>query len=275
MRVATCSASVRGVLRNGGARAREDRGRGAVALGDRADRRGTPDRRRPDRHGERRHRGVVRAPWMLRPHRFTRSTRLKEVVPIWKKEFFSRCGLDRRPGVPRRRVRQTADGGGDARGRAATTPGEECVRPISRTPSSRLLEALSQHAASGSGREACLRSHRRPPRPSFARSWRVDELRAITRTAPPRSVTSHIRPALAVSGTPGARLSSELLEIAATLGTVRQMWSFTARARPTAAAVLPRRPNPLPELDRLLSSTLDDEGEVRDDREPHAAVAAS
>ena len=137
----------------------------------------------------------------------------------------------------------------------------------------RLLEALSQHAASGAGREACL-ALAPETSPAVVREElaRVDELRAITEDEPaPLGDFADIRPALAVSGTPGARLSgAELLEIAATLGTVRQMRSFL-RSRAAEGSLLLLFLDvlhPLPELDRLLSSTLDDEGEVRDDASP-------
>lgn len=137
----------------------------------------------------------------------------------------------------------------------------------------RLLEALSQHAASGAGREACLALVPETS-PAIVREElaRVDELRAITEDEPaPLGDFPDIRPSLAVSGTPGARLSGkELLEIAGTLGTVRQMRSFL-RSRAADGSLLLLFLDvlhPLPELDRLLSSTLDDEGEVRDDASP-------
>ena len=73
----------------------------------------------------------------------------------------------------------------------------------------RLLEALSRHAASASGREACL-ALKPETSPIVVREElaRVDELRAITEDEPaPLGDFADIRPALAISGTQGARLS--------------------------------------------------------------------
>lgn len=138
---------------------------------------------------------------------------------------------------------------------------------------SRLLEAVARHAASAAGREACLAlSPETSPVAVREELTRVDELRAITEDEPaPLGDFPDIRPALAVSGTPGARLSGrELLEIAGTLGAVRQLRSFL-RSRAADGSLLLLFLDvlhPLPELDRLLASTLDDEGEVRDDASP-------
>lgn len=137
----------------------------------------------------------------------------------------------------------------------------------------RLLEAVARHAASSSGREACLTLVPEIS-PIVVREelTRVDEFRAITEDElAPLGDFPDIRPALAISGTSGARLSGrELLEIAGTLGTVRQVRSFLGARALDGSLLLQFLDvlHPLPELDRLLSSTLDDEGEVRDDASP-------
>jgi DNA mismatch repair protein MutS2 len=149
------------------------------------------------------------------------------------------------------------------------------VRPVdlAKLEFPRLLEAVARHAASGSGHEACLAlAPEISPIAVREELARVDEFRAITEDElAPIGDFPDIRPALAVSGTPGARLSGrELLEIASTLSTVRQVRSFL-RARASDDSLLLRFLDvlhPLPELDRLLSDTLDDEGEVRDDASP-------
>ena len=137
----------------------------------------------------------------------------------------------------------------------------------------RLLEAVARYAASDAGREAC-RALAPVTSPALVREElaRVGQFQEITEEEPaPLGSFPDIRPFLAVSGTPGARLSGrELLAIAATLTTVRQMRGFL-RARgaghPLLLAYLEAL-HPLPELDRLLSSTLDEEGEVRDNASP-------
>lgn len=138
---------------------------------------------------------------------------------------------------------------------------------------SRLLEAVARHAASGAGREACLALFpETSPVAVREELARVEELAAITEDEPiPLGDFPDIRPALAISGTAGARLSGrELLEIASTLANVRQLRAFL-RARAAEGSLLLLfldALHPLPELDRLLASTLDDEGEVRDDASP-------
>ena len=137
----------------------------------------------------------------------------------------------------------------------------------------RLLEALAHHAASSSGREACLGlGPQTSPVVVREELARVDELGAITEDeAAPLGDFPDIRPSLAVAGTPGARLAGrELLEIAATLGSVRQMRAFL-RCRAADGSLLLQFLevlHPLPDLDQLLARTLDDEGEVRDDASP-------
>ncbi len=137
----------------------------------------------------------------------------------------------------------------------------------------RLLEAVARHAASASGREACLALEPETS-PAVVREElaRVDELRAITEDEPaPLGDFPDVRPSLAVSGTPGARLSGrELLEIAGILGTVRQLRAFLRSRAPDGSLLLQFLDvlHPLPDLDRLLASTLDDEGEVRDGASP-------
>jgi len=137
----------------------------------------------------------------------------------------------------------------------------------------RLLEAVAGHAASDSGREAC-----RALTPSTSvvivreELARVDQLRAITEDeSPPLGAFPDIRPSLAICATPGARLSGrELIAIGATLATVRQMRGFI-RARAENHRLLLRfleSLHALPDLDRLLDSALDDEGEVRDGASP-------
>jgi len=137
----------------------------------------------------------------------------------------------------------------------------------------RLLEAVARHAVSGAGREECL-ALAPETSPAVVREElaRVAELRAITEDeSTPLGDFPDIRPSLAVSGTPGARLSGrELLEIASTLGTVRQVRGFL-RTRAAEGSLLLRFLDvlhPLPDLDGLLASTLDDEGEVRDGASP-------
>jgi len=137
----------------------------------------------------------------------------------------------------------------------------------------RLLEALSAHAASDSGREACLALHPATEVASVREELeRVDQFRTITEEEPaPLGAFPDIRESLSISATPGARLGGrELLEIAATLSTVRRMRGFM-RARAAAHPLLLRfldQLHPLPELDRLLAATLDEEGEVRDGASP-------
>lgn len=137
----------------------------------------------------------------------------------------------------------------------------------------RLLEAVSRYAASESGRDAVLAlAPETSPLVVREELARVAELDAITEDeAAPLGDFPDIRPALAVAGTPGTRLSGrELLAIAETLTTVRQMRAFL-RARVTEGALLLHFVDllhPLPELADLLSATLDEEGEVRDAASP-------
>lgn len=137
----------------------------------------------------------------------------------------------------------------------------------------RLLEAVAAHAASDSGREACLALF---PATEVAvvreELARVEQFRTITEEeAPPLGAFPDIRHALAISATPGARLGGkELVEIATTLSAVRRMRGFM-RARAADHPLLMRfldLLHPLPDLDRLLASTLDEEGEVRDGASP-------
>ena len=137
----------------------------------------------------------------------------------------------------------------------------------------RLLEAVARYAASDAGREACL-ALTPDTSPLVVREElaRVAQLREITdEEALPLGSFPDIRPHLAVSATPGARLSGrELTEVGATLTTVRQMRGFL-RARAAAHPLLLRyldALHALPDLDRLLTATLDEEGEVRDSASP-------
>lgn len=149
------------------------------------------------------------------------------------------------------------------------------VRPVDldNLEFARLLEAVAAYAASESGREACL-ALRPATEPHVVRDElaRVEQMRAITdEEAAPLGAFPDIRPHLAVSATPGARLSGrELKEVAATLSTVRQMRGFI-RARAAGHPLLLRylgSLHPLPELDKLLASALDEEGELRDNASP-------
>jgi len=137
----------------------------------------------------------------------------------------------------------------------------------------RLLEAVAGHAASEAGREACLALF---PVTSVAHVRqelaRVDQFREITEEeAPPLGAFPDIRPSLAVSATRGARLGGrELVDVATALSTIRRMRGFI-RARAAEHPLLLHFLDvlhPLPELDRLLAATLDEEGEVRDDASP-------
>jgi DNA mismatch repair protein MutS2 len=137
----------------------------------------------------------------------------------------------------------------------------------------RLLEAVAGYASSDAGREACLAlSPQTSPTVVRDELARVAQLRSATEEeALPLGSFPDIRPHLAVAGTPSARLSGrELTEVAATLTTVRQTRGFL-RARAAEHELLLRyldALHALPELDRLLAATLDEEGEVRDSASP-------
>jgi DNA mismatch repair protein MutS2 len=149
------------------------------------------------------------------------------------------------------------------------------VRPVDldKLEFPRLLEAVAAYAASDAGREACLALAPHDS-PSVVRDElaRVEHMGAITEEeAAPLGSFPDIRPHLAVSATPGARLSGrELTEVAATLATIRGMRGFI-RARAAGYPLLLRylgSLHALPELDRLLASALDEEGQLRDGASP-------
>ncbi len=137
----------------------------------------------------------------------------------------------------------------------------------------RLLEAVAGYAVSESGREACLAL-----RPSTSAAAvrdelaRVEQLAAVTEEEPaPLGAFPDVRAHLALSATPGAKLSGrELKEVAAMLATVRRMRGYL-RARAAGRPLLLRylgALHALPDLDRLLSDALDEEGELRDGASP-------
>lgn len=137
----------------------------------------------------------------------------------------------------------------------------------------RLLEAVAGYAASESGREACLAL--RPATSVVAvrdELARVEQLAAVTEEEPaPLGAFPDVRAHLALSGTPGAKLTGrELKEVAAMLATVRRMRGYL-RARAAGRPLLLRylgSLHALPELDRLLSDALDEDGELRDGASP-------
>lgn len=136
-----------------------------------------------------------------------------------------------------------------------------------------LLDELARHAASSAGREACRRL-RPESRTSAVRDelTRVSDLIALTADEPlPLGDFPDIRRHLAESRTVGARLSgAELLEVASALAAVRLVRGYL-RANASGRPLLQRSLgslHALPELDRKLASSLDEEGNLRDDASP-------
>jgi len=137
----------------------------------------------------------------------------------------------------------------------------------------RLLEAVAAHAASEPGREAC-----RELSPKTLLSAVRDELARVAHyveitadEAPPLGDFPDVRPLLALSRTTGARLSGvELQAIGEVITTLRRMRGYLrarGAGRPLLLAYLSRL-HSFPELDRLLATTLDEEGGLRDDASP-------
>ena len=126
----------------------------------------------------------------------------------------------------------------------------------------RLLGALSAHAASSAGREACLalrpRLDVRAVRDELAR---VARFRAITEDEPaPLGDFPDVRPLVAESRTGGARLSGEeLREIASVLRTVGAMRVFLRARAPgdPGFLALAGSLHSMPELERLLADSID------------------
>jgi DNA mismatch repair protein MutS2 len=136
-----------------------------------------------------------------------------------------------------------------------------------------VLDDLASLAASEPGREAC-----RALEPQFSEELVREELARVADyleiTAdenPPLGTLPDLRPHTAAARKPGAMLAgTELREIGAVLTSVRQMRGFLrARAvgRPRLLAYLGSL-HSLPDLDRLLSESLDEEGGLRDDASP-------
>ncbi|MBM4265121.1 MAG: endonuclease MutS2 [Deltaproteobacteria bacterium] len=137
----------------------------------------------------------------------------------------------------------------------------------------RLLDELARHASSTAGQEACRALRPRTELTAVRDELqRVADLLAISGDEPvPIGGFPDIRPHLAMSHTIGARLSgTELLEVASTLGAVRRLRGYLrshASERPLLLASLASL-HPLPDLDRRLADTLDDEGGLREDASP-------
>jgi DNA mismatch repair protein MutS2 len=137
----------------------------------------------------------------------------------------------------------------------------------------RLLGALSAHAASSAGREACLALRPRldvsAVRDELAR---VARFRAITEDEPaPLGDFPDVRPLVAESRTGGARLSGEeLREIASVLRTVGAMRVFLRARAPgdPGFLALAGSLHSMPELERLLADSIDEDGNLRDEASP-------
>lgn len=136
-----------------------------------------------------------------------------------------------------------------------------------------LLDEVAKHAASSAGRGAC-----RQLRPILHANGvrneltRVSDLHLLMEEEPlGLGDFPDIRTHVAASRTIGARLSgADLLEVAGTLAAIRQMRGYL-RANATGRPLLQRSMaslHALPELDRRLSETLDEEGNLRDDASP-------
>ncbi len=137
----------------------------------------------------------------------------------------------------------------------------------------RLLEAVAGHAASAPGQAAC-RALEPATAPTAVRDelCRVADYAAITaEEPPPLGDFPDILPWVTLSRTAGARLSGvELKEIAGVIAALRRMRGYL-RARAAGRPLLLRSLgslHALPELDRLLGESLDDEGNLRDDASP-------
>jgi DNA mismatch repair protein MutS2 len=136
-----------------------------------------------------------------------------------------------------------------------------------------VLEDVASFAASAPGREAC-----RALTPVFTETLVREELARVAdmievtaEERPPLGELPDIRPHTATARKPGALLSgAELREVAAVITAVRQMRGFLrarAAGRPRLLAYLGSL-HSLPDLDRLLADSLDEEGSLRDDASP-------
>jgi DNA mismatch repair protein MutS2 len=136
-----------------------------------------------------------------------------------------------------------------------------------------VLEDVASFAASAPGREAC-----RALTPAFAEALVREELARVADyleitddERPPLGELPDVRPHASAARTPGAHLSgAELREVAAVITAVRQMRGFLrarAAGRPLLLAYL-NALHSLPDLDRLLADSLDEEGGLRDDASP-------
>ena len=136
-----------------------------------------------------------------------------------------------------------------------------------------VLDDVAAFAASAPGRGAC-----RALTPAFAEHVvreelaRVADYIAVTaEERPPLGELPDIRPHTSAARKPGALLSgAELREVAAVITAVRQMRGFLrarAAGRPLLLAFLGSL-HSLPDLDRLLAESLDEEGGLRDDASP-------
>jgi DNA mismatch repair protein MutS2 len=136
-----------------------------------------------------------------------------------------------------------------------------------------VLDDVASFAASGPGREACRALgpsyDEEPVREEIARV--ADYIAITAEERPPLGELPDVRPHASAARTPGAHLGgAELKEVAAVITAVRQMRGFL-RAR---AAGIPRllaylgELHSLPDLDRLLADSLDEEGGLRDDASP-------
>jgi DNA mismatch repair protein MutS2 len=136
-----------------------------------------------------------------------------------------------------------------------------------------VLDDVAAFAASAPGREAC-----QALTPAFAEHVvreelaRVADYVAVTaEERPPLGELPEIRPHTSAARKPGALLSgTELREVAAVITAVRQMRGFLrarAAGKPRLLAYLGSL-HSLPDLDRLLAESLDEEGGLRDDASP-------